>query len=101
MSEDFERGLARHDADNRIDRAPEVRQKMAEYKCLKFLAKYLESNGQNLASNDFPDFSAYNDISEEVEGPQATTIVEQELGAYSKNDLEQIVEQEGRLNDGF
>ncbi|KAG2790860.1 hypothetical protein PC129_g745 [Phytophthora cactorum] len=99
MSEEFERGFTRYDADNRFDRAPEVRQMMAEYKCLKYLAEYLESNGQNLANHDSPDLSTYNDFSEEVEGPQATAIVEQELGAYPQNDLERIVEQEDRLNN--
>ncbi|POM57704.1 Helitron helicase-like protein [Phytophthora palmivora] len=71
---------------------------MGEYKSLKYLVRYLASNGKTLGTYGLPELESYNDVSFEVGGPETSSIVQQELNAYSQTDLEHVAEQVDDLN---
>ncbi|POM70619.1 Helitron helicase-like protein, partial [Phytophthora palmivora] len=75
-----------------------VRLRMGEYKSLKYLARYLASNGKTPDTYGLPVLESYNDVSFEVGGPETSSIAQQELNAYSQTELEHVAEQVDDLN---
>ncbi|POM71929.1 Helitron helicase-like protein [Phytophthora palmivora] len=65
--DDFFRAIKERDAQNNIDRDEEVSWRVAEYKCLMWLADYLISNGKTLNMYALPDLETYCD-SQKAEG---------------------------------
>ncbi|POM58276.1 LOW QUALITY PROTEIN: Helitron helicase-like protein [Phytophthora palmivora] len=90
LAEDFFRSIQERDAQNNINRDEEVSWRMAEYKCLMWLADYLISNGKTLSMYGLPDLETYSDVSDEVaiQSADLMDIVAQEVTAYEPDDLE-------------
>ncbi|OWY98748.1 Helitron helicase [Phytophthora megakarya] len=89
FSEDYYKSIAERDRQNNIERDEEVRLRMAEYKCLKWVAEYLLSNGKMLDMYDLPELSTYRDVSEEVEREDIDPrdVVANEIATYEPEDL--------------
>ncbi|POM69771.1 Helitron helicase-like protein [Phytophthora palmivora] len=90
LSEDFFGSIQKRDAQNNIDRDEEVSWRMAEHKCLMWLADYLISNGKTLSMYGLPDLETYSDVSDEVARQSADPmdIVAQKVAASEPDDLE-------------
>ncbi|OWY92342.1 Helitron helicase, partial [Phytophthora megakarya] len=89
FSEDYFKSIAERVRQNNIERDEEVRLRMAEYKCLKWVAEYLLSNEKTLDMYGLPELSTYQDISEEVEREDThpRDVVASEIATYEPEDL--------------
>ncbi|POM80920.1 Helitron helicase-like protein [Phytophthora palmivora] len=101
LSEDFLRSIQERDAQNNIDRDEEVSWRMAEYKCLMWLADYLISNGKTLSMYGLPDLETYSDVSDEVARQSADPmdIAALEVAAYEPDDLERNATLADQMNE--
>ncbi|POM62082.1 Helitron helicase-like protein [Phytophthora palmivora] len=88
LTEDFFRSIQERDSQNNIDRDEDVSWRMAEYKCLMWLADYLISNGKH-------------DVSDEIARQSADPmdIVAQEVAAYEPDDLERTATLADQMNE--
>ncbi|POM57596.1 Helitron helicase-like protein [Phytophthora palmivora] len=95
--------IQERDAQNNFDRDEDVSWRMAEYKCLMWLADYLISNGKTLSMYGLPDLDleTYSDVSDEVARQSADPmdIVAQEVAAYEPDDLERTTTLADQMNE--
>ncbi|OWZ20553.1 Helitron helicase [Phytophthora megakarya] len=101
FSADYYKSIAKRDRQNSIERDEEVRLRMAEYKCLKWVADCLLSNGKTLDTYGLPELSTYQDVSEEVEredtGPR--DVVANEIATYEPEDLARTTALADQMNE--
>ncbi|OWY90442.1 Helitron helicase, partial [Phytophthora megakarya] len=74
---------------------------MAEYKCLKWVAEYLLSNGKTLDMYGLPQLSTYQDVSEEVEREDTDPrdVVANEIATYEPEDLARTTALADQMNE--
>ncbi|OWY92329.1 Helitron helicase, partial [Phytophthora megakarya] len=101
FSEDYFKSIAERDRHNNIERDEEVRLRMAEYKCLKWVAEYLLSNGKTLDMYGLPELSTYQDVSEEVEREDTDPrdVVANEIATYEPEDLARTTALADQMNE--
>ncbi|OWY92051.1 Helitron helicase, partial [Phytophthora megakarya] len=100
FSEDYFKSIVERDCQNNIER-DEVRLRMAEYKCLKWVAEYLLSNGKTLDMYGLPELSTYRDVSEEVDrdDTDARDAVANEIATYEPEDLARTTALADQMNE--
>ncbi|OWZ20813.1 Helitron helicase [Phytophthora megakarya] len=74
---------------------------MAEYKCLKWVAEYLLSNGKTLDMYGLPGLSTYRDVSEEGEREDTypRDVVANEIATYEPEDLAKTTVLADQMNE--
>ncbi|OWZ01340.1 Helitron helicase, partial [Phytophthora megakarya] len=99
FSEDYFKSI--DERQNNFERDEEVRLRMAEYKCLKWVAEYLLSNGKTLDMYDLPELSTYQDVSEQVEREDTDPrgVVGNEIATYDPEDLARTTALADQINE--
>ncbi|OWZ06598.1 Helitron helicase [Phytophthora megakarya] len=101
FSEYYFKSIAERDRQNNIEREEEVRLRMAEYRCLKFVAEYLLSDGKTLDMYGLPELSTYRDVWEEVEREDThhRDVVANEITTFEPDDLAKTTALADQMNE--
>ncbi|OWY95402.1 Helitron helicase [Phytophthora megakarya] len=89
--EDYFKSITERDRQNNIEQDEEVRLRMAEYKCIKWVTEYLLSNRKRLDMHGLPELSTHRDVSEDV--------VANEIATYEPEDLARTTALADQMNE--